>query len=53
MNTPNLLVDSNGNVVSKTMLEVTLDGKRQFVYLDAAQAAMVLMAIRLMPYGQF
>jgi hypothetical protein len=53
MNTPNMLVDSNGNVVTKTMIEVEIDNHRQFVYLDAEQAAIILMVMRIMPYGEF
>ncbi len=48
-----MLIDENGNQVIKTMLEVTVDGTRQFVYLDATQVAHILMAMRLMPYGDF
>ena len=53
MNTSNMVVDSNGNVVTKTMVEVTIDNRRQFIYLDAEQAATILMAMRIMPYGEF
>jgi hypothetical protein len=48
-----MLIDENGNQVIKAMLEVTVDGTRQFVYLEAAQVAHILMAMRLMPYGDF
>lgn len=53
INTPLTVIDSNGNEIQKTMIEVEFGGKRQLVYLDAEQAAIILMALRLIPYGDF
>ena len=53
MNTPTMVVDSNGNMVPKTMLELTINGERVFKYLDAEEAAFILMALGVMDYGEF
>ena len=53
INTPLTVIDSNGNEIQKTMVEVEIAGERQLVCLDAEQVAVILMAMRIIPYGDF
>lgn len=53
MNTSSMVVDSNGNMTTKTMVELTVNGERMFKYLDAEETAFILMALGVMDYGEF
>ena len=54
MNTPNMVVDSNGTVIYPSMVSVSIDdAPPQVIRLEAERVALILMLMRLIPYGDF
>ena len=48
--TPELLVDTAGNMYMKSSMEITLDGRRSIVVLDAEQVELLLKILRVVEY---
>lgn len=53
LHTPDRVVDANGNVIAKSMIVVERDGKQVVTYLSAEEAAIVLVALGVVPYAQY
>ena len=49
--TPEILVDSDGNMFTKTSLELVIDGKRAIAVLDAEQVELMLKLLRVVEYA--
>ena len=49
--TPELLMDTSGNMFMKSSLEVTVDGRRSIVVLDAEQVELLLKILRIAEYA--
>lgn len=53
INTPDRVVDSNGNTTTKTMVTLEINGKLTIKYLDAEECALILMVLGVMPNAEF
>jgi len=49
--TPELLVDTAGNMYTKSSLEITIDDKRSIVVLDAEQVELIMKILRVVEYA--
>ena len=49
--TPELVVDTVGNLFAKTSFEVSVDGQRAIVVMDAEQAELILKLLRVVDYA--
>lgn len=49
--TPELLLDSAGNMYTKTSFELTVDGRRSIAVLDAEQVEILLKLLRVVDYA--
>lgn len=49
--TPELLVDTSGNMFTKSSIEATIDGRRTVIVLDAEQVELVLKILRIADYA--
>lgn len=49
--TPELLVDTAGNMFTKSSLEVTVDDRRTIIVLDAEQVELLLKILRIADYA--
>lgn len=48
--TPELMVDSSGNVYAKTSIELTIDGRRSIAVLDSEQVELLLKLLQIVKY---
>lgn len=49
--TPELLLDSAGNMYTKTSIEINIDGRRNIAVLDAEQTEILLKLLRIVEYA--
>ena len=49
--TPEIVIDSKGNMFTKTVLELTLDNRRAIAVLDAEQVEILLKLLRIAEYA--
>lgn len=50
--TPELLLDSVGNMYTKTSIELMIDGRRSIAVLDAEQAELLVKLLRVVEYAE-
>lgn len=48
--TPELLVDSDGNMFAKTSLELTIDGRRAIAVVQSEQVELLLKLLQVVKY---